>query len=108
LVYLITDGADKLLPVYGALPAIPEKQGPFFEVKSNDYPFVEQATWDVFVAGLAYPDAPSAEQYQPNHTEAWNREQAFFDLILNTSPDELDFDAEWDNMVSDVNEIYNR
>jgi multiple sugar transport system substrate-binding protein len=108
LVYLITDGADKLLPVYGALPAIPEKQGPFFEVKTNDYPFVTPETWDVFVAGLAYPDNPSAEQYQPNHTEAWNREQAFFDLILNTPPDELDFDAEWDTMVADVTAIYNR
>lgn len=108
LVYLITDGADKLLPIYGALPAIPEKTGPFFEAKTNDYPFVEQSTWDIFVAGLAYPDSPSAEQYQPNHTEAWNREQAFFDLILNTSPDEMDFDAEWDAMVADVNEIYNR
>jgi multiple sugar transport system substrate-binding protein len=108
LLYLITDGADKLLPVYGALPAIPEKQGPFFEAKTNDYPFVTQETWDIFVAGLAYPDSPSAEQYQPNHTEAWNREQAFFDLMLNTSPDEMDFDAEWDKMVSDVNEIYNK
>jgi multiple sugar transport system substrate-binding protein len=108
LSYLITDGADKLLPIYGALPAIPEKQEPFFEVKSQDYPFVEPQTWEIFKAGLAYPDAPSAEQYQPNHTEAWNREQAFFDLILNTPPDEFDFDAEWDKMIEDVNVIYNK
>ncbi|MCB0037659.1 MAG: extracellular solute-binding protein, partial [Anaerolineales bacterium] len=108
LSYLITDGADKLLPVYGALPAIADKQEAFFEAKTNDYPFVNDTTWDVFAAGLAYPDAPSAEQFQPNWNEAWARQQTFFDLIMNTSPDELDFDAEWDTMVSDLNEIYNK
>ncbi|MBK8899545.1 MAG: extracellular solute-binding protein [Anaerolineaceae bacterium] len=108
LTYLITDGADKLLPVYGAMPAIAEKQEPFFEAKSADYPFVLPETWEVFKAGLAYPDSPSAEQYQPNHSEAWSREQAFFDLLQNTSPEELDFDAEWDKLIEDINVIYNR
>lgn len=108
LSYLITTGADKLLPVYGALPAIAEKQAAFFEVKSNDYPFVTQETWDIFSAGLAFPDAPSAEQFQPNWNEAWARQQTFFDLILNTPPNQLDFDAEWDKMISDLNTIYNR
>jgi multiple sugar transport system substrate-binding protein len=108
LAYLITDGADKLLPVYGALPAIADKQEAFFEAKTNDYPFVNDTTWSVFSASLAYPDAPSAEQFQPNWNEAWARQQTFFDLLMNTSPDELDFDAEWDTMISDLNEIYNK
>ncbi len=38
LSYLITDGGDSLLPTYGALPAIPEKQEPFFETKSRTIP----------------------------------------------------------------------
>ncbi|MCC6605396.1 MAG: extracellular solute-binding protein [Anaerolineae bacterium] len=108
LTYLITDGADKLLPVYGAMPAIAEKQEPFFAAKSADYPFVLPETWEVFKAGLTYPDSPSAEQYQPNHTESWTRQQAFFDLLQNTSPEELDFDAEWDKLIEDINVIYNR
>lgn len=108
LTYLITTGGDKLLPQYGALPAIADKQGAFFEAKSSDYPFVTPETWEVFKAGLAYPDAPSAEQFQPNWNEAWAREQTFFDLILNTAPDQLDFDAEWDKMVTDLNAIYNK
>ena len=62
LSYLITTGGDSLLPIYGALPAIPEKQEPFFAKKSEDYPFVTPETWEVFKAGLAYPDAPSAER----------------------------------------------
>ncbi|MBE2198390.1 MAG: extracellular solute-binding protein [Anaerolinea sp.] len=108
LAYLITTGADKLLPQYGALPAIAEKQEAFFAAKSNDYPFVLPETWAVFSAGLSYPDAPSAEQYQPNWNEAWARQQTFFDLILNTPPDQLDFDAEWDKMVNDLTAIYNK
>jgi multiple sugar transport system substrate-binding protein len=108
LTYLITEGADKLLPIYGALPAIADKREAFFAAKSNDYPFVTQESWDVFAAGLSYPDVPSAEQYQPNYAQAWDRAQVFFDLILNTPPDELDFDAEWEQMVADLEVIYNQ
>ncbi|MCI0395669.1 MAG: extracellular solute-binding protein [Chloroflexi bacterium] len=108
LTYLLTTGADKLLPTYGAMPAIPEKTDAFFEAKSADYPFVTPESWDVFVAGLAYPDIPSAEQWQPNSTEAFARAQTFWDLMLNTPPDEFDFDAEWQKMIDDLNVIYNR
>jgi multiple sugar transport system substrate-binding protein len=107
LSYLLTTGADKLLPTYGAMPAVAEKVDAFFEVKSADYPFVSAESWDIFKAGLAFPDSPSAEQYQPNWNEAWARQQTFFDLIQNTSPEEIDFDEEWDKMVSDLEEIYN-
>ena len=108
LEYLVTEGGNKLLPQYGALPAIAEQREPFFEAKSADYPFVTPETWAVFEAGLAYPDAPSAEQYQPNYSEAWNRQVSFFDLVRNTPPDAMDFDAEWDQMVEDIEAIYNR
>jgi multiple sugar transport system substrate-binding protein len=108
LSYLITDGGDILLPTYGALPAIPEKQDPFFEAKSAQYPFVTPETWEVFKAGLSYPDAPSAEQWQPNWNEAWARQQTLWDLIQNTPPDQLDFDAEWQKMIDDLNVIYNK
>lgn len=86
LAYLITTGGDKLLPIYGAMPAIADKTEAFFEVKSNDYPFVTEASWDVFVQGLAYPDTPSAEQYLPNWNEAFARLQTFGDLLNNTAP----------------------
>ncbi len=106
--YLIGEGADKLLPVYGAMPAIASKTQAFFDKKTEEYPFVTPETWAVFEAGLAYPDNPSAEQYQPNWSEAWDRQQTFFDLLLNSPPDQLDFDAEWKKMVDDLNLIYNK
>jgi multiple sugar transport system substrate-binding protein len=105
LTYLITTGADKLLPVYGAMPAVPEKTQAFFDQKSKDYPFVTQESWDVFVQGLAYPDTPSSEQYHPNSIKANQRYATFLDLMNNT-PD-LDFEAEFQKLVDDLNSIYN-
>jgi multiple sugar transport system substrate-binding protein len=106
--YLITTGADKLLPIYGAMPAVDSKTQAFFDKKAEEFPFVSPETWAIFEAGLAYPDAPSAEQYQPNWSEAWDRQQTFYDLMLNTPAEDLDFDAEWQKMVDDLNLIYNK
>lgn len=105
LAYLITTGADKLLPVYGAMPAVPSKTQAFFDKKSQDYPFVTKESWDVFVQGLAYPDAPSSEQYQPNSIKANDRFGTFMNLLRNTEG--LDFDAEYQKLVDDLNVIYN-
>jgi multiple sugar transport system substrate-binding protein len=108
LSYLITTGGDKLLPAYGAMPAIASKTQAFFDKKSADYPFVTKESWDVFVQGLAYPDAPSAEQYQPNWIEAFARMDTFKSLLETTAPDKLDFDKEYQTLVDDLTVIYNK
>jgi multiple sugar transport system substrate-binding protein len=105
LSYLITTGGDKLLPVYGAMPAIASKTDAFFAQKSKDYPFVTKESWNVFVQGLAYPDTPSSEQYQPNSIKANARFATFLDLMNNTEG--LDFDAEYQKLVDDLNVLYN-
>ena len=106
LAYLITTGGDKLLPIYGAMPAIASKTDAFFAVKSADYPFVTAESWNVFVQGLAYPDTPSAEQYLPNWNEAFARIQTFGDLLANTEG--LDFEAEFAKLQEDLTAIYNK
>jgi multiple sugar transport system substrate-binding protein len=106
LSYLITDGGDKLLPIYGAMPAIADKTEAFFAVKSADYPFVTPESWDVFVQGLSYPDIPSAEQYLPESIEANARIATFLDLLNNTEG--LDFDAEFQKLQDDLTAIYNK
>jgi multiple sugar transport system substrate-binding protein len=105
LSYLITTGGDKLLPAYGAMPAIADKTDAFFEKKSADYPFVTDESWNVFIQGLAYPDTPSAEQYQPNSIKANARFATFFDLMNNTEG--IDFDAEYQKLIDDINALYN-
>jgi len=106
LSYLVTDGGDKLLPAYGAMPAIAEKTQAFFDVKSADYPFVTPESWEVFVQGPAYPDSPSAESYTPNWVEGFARIETFKGLLANT-PD-LDFDAEVQKLKDDMTVIFNK
>jgi multiple sugar transport system substrate-binding protein len=107
LAYLLTTGADKLLPVYGAMPAVASKTQAFFDAKSKQYPFVTPESWNVFVQGLAYPDTPSAEQYMPNYIKANNRLITFKTLVDNTAPDKFNFDTEYQNLVNDLATIYN-
>jgi multiple sugar transport system substrate-binding protein len=90
LAYLVTDGADKLLPVYGAMPAVASKTEAFFDKKKAEYPFVTQESWDVFVQGLAYPDQPSSESWMPNSIEGNARIATFVNLLTVTPPDQLD------------------
>ncbi len=108
LSYLITTGGDKLLPAYGAMPAIASKTQAFFDKKAADYPFVTAESWNVFNQGLAYPDTPSAEQYQPNWIEAFAREDTFKSLMETTPPDQFDFDAEFQKLLDDLTAIYNK
>jgi len=95
-----------LTGAYSGLTAIEAYQQQYFDGLKTNYPFLSDESIAVFVDGLAYPDSPSAEQYQPNWNEAWAREQTFFDLLQNTPPDQLDFDAEWQKLIDDVNAIY--
>jgi multiple sugar transport system substrate-binding protein len=99
-------GTDEVPAAYSGLPANPEFQQSYIDGLLERYPFTTPETWDVFKAGLAYPDNPSAEQWQPNWNEAWARQQTFFDLLQNTPPDQLDFEAEWQKLVDDLNAIY--
>ena len=99
-------GTADVPAAYSGLPADPAYQQPYVDGLLERYPFTTAETWETFKAGLAYPDSPSAEQWQPNWNEAWARQQTFFDLIQNTPPDQLDFDAEWQKMVDDLNAIY--
>jgi multiple sugar transport system substrate-binding protein len=101
-------GSSNVQAAYVSLPANSKLQQPYIDGLLARYPFTTAKTWNVFKAGLAYADIPSAEQYQPNRDEAWKREQAFFDLLRRTPPNQFDFDAEWQKMVDDLNKIYKK
>src|SRR5688572_24167816 len=62
-------GSEEVPAAYSGLPANPEFQQPYIDGLLERYPFTTPETWDTFLAGLAYPDNPSAEQFQPNWNE---------------------------------------
>lgn len=105
LMYLISpEAVAKLAPSYSAFPARISDQGPFFEAKKAEFPWVKN--WEVFVEGLKYPDVPSAEAWMPNFSEAYNRGQTFFSLMENES--NLDLDKEIAKFQSDMDVIFNK
>ena len=50
---------------------------------AEKFGFVTSDSWDILLAGLNYPDVPSAESWMPNFTDAWNRLQKFGDTLSN-------------------------
>ncbi len=109
LTYLVTTGGDKWLPSMGAVPAISSKIDAFFAAKSAQYPKVTQASWDVFKAGTAYPDVPSAEGWMPgNNTEDSARIGTFINLLNTTPSGQLDFEAEFQKLQDDLTVIFNK
>ena len=93
----------------GAMPALTSKIDAFFAAKSAQYPNVTQASWDVFKAGVAYPDRPSAEGWMPgNNTEDSARITTFINLLQITPPDKLDFEAEFKKLQDDLTVIFNK
>ncbi len=91
-------------PAFEAIPSLEEFQYRYLDARRNRYPLVEN--WDVLLAGLNYPDVPSAEAYAPNFSEAWARIQVFGDLLAN-APD-LDLEAEIALLEADLTQILNR
>ena len=59
-----------------------------------------------FAQALAYPDSPSAEAWKPNGVEANSRMDTFWNLIQNDGT--VDFDAEWAQMETDLEAIFNK
>jgi multiple sugar transport system substrate-binding protein len=111
LQYLVGEGVQKLNigtpalpPAYGALPARVEDQGPYFDAKRAQFPNVRN--WNIFVENLQYPDAPNAEAWMPNYTDAWARGTDFANLFR--SDGRLDMDSEIKNYVNDLTLIFNR
>jgi multiple sugar transport system substrate-binding protein len=98
---LIIGSADKPAP-YGALPARTADQDAWLAAKKTAFPQVQN--WDTLMAGLNYPDAPSAEAYMPNFIQAFDRTRTFYALIL-TSP--IDLAKEEATFLSDMQTIFN-
>lgn len=89
---------------YGGFPAMTEYQASYWQTKEEQFPWV--TNWQVFDQALSYPDNPSAEAWRPNILEANTRINTFGDLLFNDGT--IDFDAELDTLLADLEVIYNK
>jgi multiple sugar transport system substrate-binding protein len=111
LSYLVTTGVQKLIigsadlpAAYGAVPARTADLQTWIDAKKVTFPWVKN--WDTLLAGLSYPDVPSAETYVPNFSEAWNRGNTFTSLL--ESKGDLDIDKEIQTYISDLTAIFSK
>jgi multiple sugar transport system substrate-binding protein len=111
MAYLETTGIQKLIigsannpPAYGAVPAIAADRQPFLDAKKVQFPWVKNL--DTLMAGLQYPDVPSAEGFVPNFNDAWDRNTKFGNLITTTGG--LNLANEITTLETDLATIYNK
>jgi multiple sugar transport system substrate-binding protein len=102
LAYLVGEGSLPLLQVYGGMPARPEETDAFFAGLDETYP--HGVDWQVVLDSLDYPDNPSHEANMPNFNRADERIGVFYSLML--SDGTLDIDAELDNLVRDLQALF--
>jgi multiple sugar transport system substrate-binding protein len=79
VIYLVKDAVVKLSKTYGGVPGVTSEQAAWLQAKQEQFPFVKN--WDTLMAGLDYPDVPSAEGYIPNGIEFKARYETFRNLI---------------------------
>jgi multiple sugar transport system substrate-binding protein len=112
LSYLLGDAVQKLVigsesmiaPWSGSMPARIANQEAWLEIQKKAFPWVQN--WDVFIAGLNYPDIPSADASMPNFHDAWSRGLEFADLLRNNGG--LNLAKEIQTYTNDLTDIFNR
>ena len=111
MVYLETTGVQKLItgtastpPAYDSVTAISSARQAFLTAKEAQFPWVKN--FNTLLAGLQYPDHPSAEVWVPNFNEAWDRNRTFGNLLTTTAG--LDLAKEEATLASDLTVIYNK
>ena len=111
LTYLVDTGIEKLVvggsqsnPAYDAIPGVMADRSAWLAAKQVAFPFVKN--WDTLLAGLNYPDIPSAKAYMPNMAESWARIRIFGELLVTTK--NIDLNQEENNLESDLTGIFNK
>jgi multiple sugar transport system substrate-binding protein len=109
--YLVTKGVQKLIigssemqAAYGAIPALTSAQEAWRTQRAVAFPWVKN--FHTIIAGLDYPDVPSADGYMPNYNEAWTRGYTFANLLRNTAG--INLDREIQTYLADMNVIFSK
>lgn len=104
LQYMLGEGADELLQIYGGMPARADLQPAFFDALDEGQFSGLDLNWDVVQESLSYNDNPNHEAGLPNGLEA----QDCYNRIsgkLFRDPD-FDVNAAIDQLVEDLQGIY--
>lgn len=104
LTYLLGDGSEELLQVYGGLSARPAQQDAFFAGLDQTYPY--DVDWQVAKDSLQFADNPNWEAYMPAYNETLDRLNVFGQLLRDDG--NLDLDAEIGTLRTDIQAIWDQ
>jgi len=103
LTYLLGEGALDLTTVYGAFPARPDLQQAWIDAKSAQYPSVTH--WEVVAESIPLAANPHHEEWYPNFNKGQNRFNDFKVLLRSDNGGDIDLNAEFDKLQSDIQAI---
>jgi multiple sugar transport system substrate-binding protein len=92
LTYLLGDGSEKLLQLYGGMPARTADQDAFFEALGQTEGFPAEVDWQVAKDSVQFADNPNFEAFMPKYNESLEV-LGQFRTKWGSTPD-LDMDAE--------------
>jgi multiple sugar transport system substrate-binding protein len=100
LTYILGDGSDQLLQLYGGMPARPDKQDAFFEALGKSDGFPDQVDWQVAKDSVAYADNPNFEAPMPRYNETLNILNKY--LSTWTTKGDLDMDQQFEALRAEI------
>ena len=104
LTYLLGDGSQDLLQVYGGLSARESQQDAFFAGLDESYPY--DVDWQVAKDSLAFADNPNWEAFMPAYNETLDRLNIFGTLLRDHG--DLDLETEIEVLKSDIQGIWDQ
>ena len=106
LSYLIGPAANRLVSVYGGMPARKSLQGSYLDTFVEEHFPGKEAHWNLVTESLSYPDIPNHEEGMPNYNVARDRYDAF-NAYINSTPG-LDMDTELETLRADLQAIFDQ
>jgi multiple sugar transport system substrate-binding protein len=110
LTYLLGEGSEQLLGIYGGMPARPEEQDAFFEKldQSKDeagaIKFPQGVDWQVAKDSVQYADNPSFEAFVPKYNETQDLLTKYETKWVGTAG--LDMDAEIEALKKELQALW--
>ena len=106
LSYLIGPAANRLVSIYGGMPARKSLQGSYLDTFVEEHFPGKEAHWNLVTESLSYPDIPNHEEGMPNYNVARDRYDAF-NAYINSMPG-LDMNAELETLRADLQAIFDQ
>jgi multiple sugar transport system substrate-binding protein len=104
LTYLLGPAAERLVSIYGGMPARKSSQENYITTFAKDHFPDQEIHWNLVGESLSHPDIPNHEEGMPNYNVARARYDEF-NAYINSTPG-LDMNKELETLRADLQRIF--